>query len=213
MRIPPGWPVPSGGGLPDGVVTADQADTGILSQVIADAFHDLAPSRWLIADPDARREIFPGFFRIYVEHALACGVVHTTPGRDAAALWLPVGVHPPAPGPDYDARLETATRPWAERFRAFDKALERHHPAGISHHHLAVLAVRPGRQGQGTGSALLRAHHASLDSAGMPAYLEASDLLTRRLYLTRGYEDHGLPILLAGGEPMYPMWRKPREPR
>ena len=71
----------------------------------------------------------------------------------------------------------------------------------------------PAGKARGIGSALLRAHHASLDSAGMPAYLEASDLLTRRLYLTRGYEDHGLPILLAGGEPMYPMWRKPREPR
>jgi hypothetical protein len=36
--------------------------------------------------------------------------------------------------------------PWTERFLAFDEALDRHHPAGLPHHHLAILAVRPGRQ-------------------------------------------------------------------
>lgn len=212
MTDPPGWRMPPGGGLPDGVVTADRADTDILSQVIAGAFHDLAPSRWLIADPDARQEIFTGYFRIYVERAMAQGVVHTIPDRAAAALWLPIGVHLPAPDPDYHARLEAATSPWTGRFHVFDRALERHHPAGPPHHHLAILAVRPDRQGQRIGTALLRAHHASLDAAGMPAYLEASDLRTRALYLTCGYEDHGLPIQLAGAAPMYPMWRKPREP-
>jgi GNAT superfamily N-acetyltransferase len=202
--------MPPGGGLPDGVITAGPADTDALSQVIADAFHDLAPSRWLLADPDARREIFPGYFRIYVEHALAQGVVHTTPDRTAAALWLPAGVRPPTPDPGYGIRLTTATSPWTHRFRLFDKALERHHPAGVAHHHLAVLAVAPGRQGQGTGTALLHAHHATLDAAGMPAYLEASGPRTRRFYLTCGYEDHGLPIHLARGPLMYPMWRNPQ---
>lgn len=83
--------------------------------------------------------------------------------------------------------------------------------AGIPHHHLAILAVRPDKQGQGTGTALLHAHHASLDTAGIPAYLEASDLRTRRLYLAHGYEDNGPPIHLAGGGLMYPMWRQRRD--
>jgi GNAT superfamily N-acetyltransferase len=212
MSIRRGWPLPPGG-LPDGVVTADPADTDALSQVIAEAFFDLAPSRWLLADPDVRREVFPGYFRIYVEHAMARGVVHTTPGRTAAALWLPAGVHPPAPDPDYGIRLTAATSPWTDRFRLFDKALERHHPAGVAHHHLAILAVHPESQGQGTGTALLHAHHATLDAAGMPAYLEASDPRTRRLYLTCGYKDHGLPIHLAGGPLLYPMWRSSHEPQ
>ena len=138
------------------------------------------------------------------------GVVHTTPDRTAAALWLPAGVRPPAPDPGYGIRLTTATSPWTHRFRLFDKALERHHPAGVAHHHLAILAVAPGRQGQGTGTALLHAHHASLDAAGMPAYLEASGPRTRRFYLTCGYEDHGLPIHLARGPLLYPMWRTPQ---
>ena len=48
------------------VVLADDSCTGVLSQVIADAFVDLAVSRWLIPDPAARRRIFPGYFRLYV---------------------------------------------------------------------------------------------------------------------------------------------------
>lgn len=202
---------PSSASLPGGVITADPADADTLSQVIADAFFDLAPSRWLIPDRDARREVFPGYFRIFVEHALASGAVHTTTDRSAAALWLPTGVNPPPPDPDYDTRLATATSPWTERFRVFDKALERHHPSGMSHHHLAILAVRPDRQGRGIGSALLRAHHATLDATGMPAYLEASDARTRHLYLTHGYADHGPPIHLAGGPLLHPMWRRPHD--
>lgn len=195
---------------PPGVVPADVADLGALSHLVADAFHDLAPSRWLIEDEDARREIFPLYFRIYVEHALAEGLVHTTPDRAAAALWLPIGIHPPTAAPGYDARLQAATDPYADRFRVFDQALDRHHPTGNPHHHLAILAVRPDRQGQGVGTALLRAHHATLDDAGMPAYLEASDLRTRRLYLAHGYADHGSPIRLARGPLMHPMWRDPQ---
>src|SRR6266851_651657 len=145
------------------VVPADAADLDTLSQVIADAFHDLAPWRWLIADPAARREIFPGYFQILAEHAMASGVVHTTPDRSAAALWIPVGEDGPAQPPDYDARLAAATRPWTSRFLAFDAALDRHHPAGVPHHHLAILAVSPEQQGQGTGTALLRAYHQILD--------------------------------------------------
>jgi GNAT superfamily N-acetyltransferase len=196
-------------GLPGNVIPADAADLDTLSQVIAGAFHDLAPSRWLIDDPAARREIFPGYFRIYVEHAMASGVVHTTPDRTAAALWIPVGEDGPSPPLDYDARLAVATSPWTARFLAFDAALDRHHPAGTPHHHLAMLAVSPQRQGQGTGTALLRAYHALLDDADAPAYLEASDLLTRRFYLRHGYTDHGRPIHLPDGPLMYPLCRPP----
>jgi GNAT superfamily N-acetyltransferase len=194
------------------VVPADAADLDTLSQVIADAFYDLPPSRWLIADPDARRQIFPGYFRLYVDHAMASGTVHTTPDRSAVALWLRVGEHPEDQPDGYGARLSAATSPWTGRFVAFDAALDRHHPAGVPHHHLAILAVRPDRQGQGTGTALLRAYHQMLDrDARAPAYLEAADLRTRQIYLRHGYTDHGPPIQLPDDGPqMYPMMREGR---
>jgi GNAT superfamily N-acetyltransferase len=194
------------------LVRADEADLDVLSQVIADAFCDLAPSRWLIADPAARREIFPGYFRLYLEQALAHGVVHTTSGRTAAALWLHVGREVAGQADGYEARLAAATSPWTDRFTAFDAALDRHHPVGIPYRHLAILAVRPDRQGRGTGTALLRGCHESLDDEGMPAYLEASGPRTRDLYLAHGYVLRpDAPFYLPeGGPPMWPMMREPQ---
>jgi GNAT superfamily N-acetyltransferase len=134
----------------------------------------------------------------------------------------------PRPGrPPRDLpRLAQITGPWAHRFAAFDAELDAHHLAGTEHHHLAILAVRPDRQGQGIGTALLDAHHTDLDQKGITAYLEASDERTRRIYLRHGYTDYGTAIrlhdgLLAGdtrdtaGQPtdgsrMYPMVRIPR---
>ena len=180
----------------------------------------------LIGDETARRAIFPRYFRMYVEHAMADGLVHTTPGRDAAALWLPLGTQLPGPPDGYDEHLAQITGPWAGRFAIFDAQLDAHHLTGTEHHHLAILAVRPGRQGQGTGTALLNAHHTLLDEQDTAAYLEASDERTGRIYLHHGYTDHGTPIhlpggLLAGGDHpgpgqpadgprMYPMVRRPK---
>ncbi len=193
------------------VVRASGTDLEVLSGLIAEAFFDLPPSRWLVPDRAARREIWPGYFRIYVQHALAAGVVHTTPSHDAAALWLPVGQAPPAPPEGYATALTEVVGPHIDRFRAFDAALDARHPAGFAHHHLAILAVRTDRQGRGTGTALLEAHHRHLDSQiRLPAYLEASSQRTRQLYLRRGYTDHGVPIRLPGGPSMFPMIRMPQ---
>ena len=192
------------------IVRAHDADIDVLSRVVADAFGDLAPCRWLIDDLAARREIFPGFFRMYVEHALADGVVYTTAGRTAAALWIPAGPEGPGQPGGYGERLAEVTGQWAERFVVFDQELDAHHLTGVAHHHLAVVAVRPDLQGQGIGTALLGAHHAILDDGGIVAYLEASDERTRGLYRRHGYADYGGPIELPGGPFMYPMVRHPR---
>jgi GNAT superfamily N-acetyltransferase len=188
------------------VVPADEADLDVLSKVIADAFHDLAPSQWLMTDPGARRQVFPGYFRLHLEHALASATVHTTPGRTAAALWIPSG-QDALDG--HDMRLAAVTGPWTSRFVAFDTALDRRHPAGVPHCHLAILAVHPDEQGRGIGTALLHVGHATLDDEGVPAYLEASGLRSRRLYLVHDYTDYGAPIQLPSGRLMYPMWRPP----
>jgi GNAT superfamily N-acetyltransferase len=190
---------------------ATAADTAVLSQVIADAFFPLAVSRWLIPDEAARRDIFPAYWQIHLSHALAAGLVHTTPQRDAAALWLVI----PPDGPEdptdaYQRQLAAVTGKWLDQFTALDKAFARHHPAGVPHSHLAVLAVRPGRQRHGIGTAMLRHQHATLDRAGTAAYLEASDPDKRDIYLRHGYLDHGDPISLPDGPQMFPMWRLPR---
>jgi GNAT superfamily N-acetyltransferase len=192
------------------VVCAGPADLDVLSEVIAAAFHELAPSRWLIADPAARRAIFPGYFRLQVAYAMTVGLVHTTPGRDAVALWLPAGPGVPGPLASCRQRLAAATAPWTGRFAVFDQALEAHHPAGVPHQHLTILAVRPGRQGRGIGTALLTARHRDLDLDGTAAYLEASSPRARDLYLRHGYTARpGSAFRLPEGPLLWPMWRQP----
>ncbi len=200
-------------GHSDRILTrAEENDVDILSQVIAEAFFDLPASRWLVEDPAVRRTIFPCYFRLYVEHTLACGLVHTTPDRDAVALWLPAGPGAPGPPDGYSARLAVITGSLISRFEAFDAALEARHPVAVPHQHLAILAVRPGRQGQRTGTTLLAARLATLDAEGIPAFVEASSPDSRRLYLRHGYVDYGLRIDLPDGPALYPMWREPRDP-
>lgn len=169
------------------VVRASGADLDQLSHVIADAFLDLPPSHWLIGDQTAWRQIFPSYFRLYLEHALAAGIIHTTADRAAAALWMPVGEQAPGLPADYPERLKALTGPWTRRFLAFDATLDRHHPTGMPHHHLAILAVRPDRQGHRIGTALPNTHHRTLDQGGTVAYLEASSQRSRRLYMRHGY--------------------------
>ena len=185
-------------------------DLEVLSQVIADAFHDLA--RVAVADPRPGRP--------------AATSSPATSGSSSSTPWPPARCYttprphrrravapaagPAAPPGGYAAQLAAATGPWLNRFTGLDDALDRHHPAGLLHHHLAILAVRPDRQGQGIGTALLDAHHASPRRQGIAAYLEASGVRTRGLYLRHGYTDHGQPIQLPGGPVMHPMMREPR---
>jgi len=141
---------------------------------------------------------------------MAAGLVHTTPSRDGVALWLPAGPGVLGPLAGYRQRLADATAPWTGRFAVFDQALEEHHPAGLLHQHLAILAVRPLCQGQGIGTTLLNARHRDLDRDGVPAYLEASSPRARDLYQRHGYSLRpGAPFCLPGGPPMWPMWREP----
>lgn len=194
------------------IVLAEASDLDALSLVIAEAFHDLPPSSWLVADETARKRVFPPYFRLYLEHGLDAGLVYTTLDRAGVGLWLPIDTGPPLPPDGYDERLAAVTRPWNSRFVVFDAALEARHPTGNPHHHLALLGVRPDRQGSGLGTALLEAHHKELDRDGLPAYLEASSPRNRQLYRRRGYVDLEPPIELPNGPSLVPMWREPLVP-
>ena len=143
----------------------------------------LAVCRWLIPDGAARRAAFPGYFRLYVEHAMADGLVETTPDRAAAALWIP------------GDRAGRAAR----RVR---RAAGRHHrPAGsatswpsmsswtVTTRPAPSTTTWPSSPSARTGRARAPAPRCCtpttpvLDDRGTPAYLEASDERTRGLYL------------------------------
>ncbi|MBN1171079.1 MAG: GNAT family N-acetyltransferase [Micromonosporaceae bacterium] len=181
-------------------------DVPAIAVVVAEAFHPLRASQWLVPDPVIRRVTMAAQFAILIEHALAFGHVDLLADGSAAAVWFDRTKPMPAP-PDYDRRLTVGCGEHAAQFRVLDALFEQHHPAD-PHHHLAMLAVAGDRQGGGRGTLLLRHHHHQvLDDQGIPAYLEAASIRSARLYYREGYRPRAEPFALPNEAFFYPMWR------
>jgi GNAT superfamily N-acetyltransferase len=186
-------------------------DVEEITDLVAAAMWDGPVARWLNPDAAVRRRDSPRYFEIFVEHAVRYGEVYATSDYDTGrvsgvALWFPMTATIPPPL-DYGQRLKEVTGPSYDKACELDAAIEAHHPTD-PHHYLAFLAVHPEDQGRGVGSALLDRHHARLDEAGIPAYLEANDPRNRDLYLRHGYRIRSV-IELPDGPPLWSMWRLP----
>lgn len=186
-------------------------DTAEITGLVAAAMWDGPVARWLQPDPGVRRRDSSPYFAIFVEHAVRCGEVYATADPDSGrlsgvALWFPLTSHIPPPA-DYEHRLKETAGSAFDRACELDAALDAHHPIE-PHHYLAFLAVHPDHQNRGIGSALLDRHHARLDRAGIPAYLEANDPRNRDLYFRHGYQVRSV-IQLPDGPPLWTMWRPP----
>jgi len=191
------------------VVPAAPDDGPRMAALVAQAFHPLAVSAWLVPDPIDRARILPAHFDILIDHALQHGNVDTTTDLTAVAVWVD-RTHPVSPPVDYDQRLVRACGGYVDRFRILDDLFDTHHPQR-PHHHLALLAVHPDLHGAGLGSVLLEHRHNRLDTERIPAYLEAACPRSRALYARHGYRPHGPSHLqLPDGPAMYPMWRNPQ---
>jgi len=194
------------------IIDAASGHLDDLADVIGDAFASLDVSRYLIPDDTARRDILTRHLGLLVKHAELYGRVLTDSDLNSVAVWLPGGSANAVPDiPDYDQIRAQACGPHTERMSWFEALMVQHHPTGPQHWHLALLAVRPRRQGDGLGSALLRHQHEWLDDRRLPAYLEASSPRSRALYLRHGYLQIGpesYPIGRDGSGPrMFPLWR------
>jgi GNAT superfamily N-acetyltransferase len=187
-------------------------ETAEITRVLTAAMGDGPVARWLNPDPAARRAHGPAYFEIFAEHAVRYGEVYAavddaTDRLSGVALWFPFTSAIPAPA-DYETRLKDVSGPAFDRVAQLDAAREARQPTG-PHHYLAFLAVHPEHQNWGIGSALLDRHHARIDAAKIPAYLEANDPRNRDLYLRHGYLSRRPAIQLPDGPPIWPMWRPP----
>jgi ribosomal protein S18 acetylase RimI-like enzyme len=185
------------------IVAAGPDDAPAAAGIIADAFQHLDVAAWLVPDEAQRRSMVERDMLIWTTHALKHGLISLTIDLTGVAVWFPTAEPVPAPD-DYDAQLDTACGSFADRFRQLDETFEAHHPLGDPHHHLAFLAVRPGHQRDGIGTALLHHHHEMYPDVAM--YLEASSRSSRALYLRHGYLDRGR-FTLPDGPPLWAMWR------
>jgi GNAT superfamily N-acetyltransferase len=202
--------------MTDIVTVTDRERLTEIGAQIARSFDHLDADHYLIPDPERRLAAMSEFFAVLTEHAGAgAGRVLETSDRHAVAVWFDRTVEPTEP--EDGQRIEKAAEQYAERFAELDEAFEAVHPTE-PHWHLAFLAVDPGYQSHGLGTALMEHFHQWLDELGLPAYLEATNADNQRVYRRNGYVDM-TPSEIVIGEPQnngggkvegaifYRMWR------
>ena len=196
---------------PTTIRTAGPSEVERLSHTLAQAFYDDPVFRWFWPYEHRRYERITRFFRTLALEGstLPFGHVYTTDAVAGGALWLP-------PGEAHSSTGDTLRMlPELRRVtgRSFIRAMRGLSLMDASHPHedhwyLWFVGVRPEWRGAGLGSALMQPILDRADAEGMPAYLEATSPLNRRLYERHGFEVTG-EIVLPKGPTMWPMWREP----
>jgi len=163
---------------------------------------------FLLRQDRKRRWAFETFFDVAFRR-LILPVQGAWLTEGGAALWTPPGEW-------------KSWRTWPDMFRlmrTFDGSrrrdvfagsaqVQRAHPRA-PHWYLYAMGVEPSRQGQGIGSALLRAMLERCDTHGHAAYLEASTESNARLYARNGFRTTRDLDLSARGPSLRLMWREP----
>jgi GNAT superfamily N-acetyltransferase len=193
---------------------ATRADLPRLVESLAEAFEQDPPMRWFLPDASKRADQMRRQFTLFLRAVhLRHDETYTTADVAGGALWVPPGRYPPGlvaqfrvlPGliRIYGGSMGRAARGV--------QVMESNHPSE-PHFYLDSLGVRPARQRQGVGSALLRPVLDRCDSEGFPAYLNAGSPRSRDLYLRHGFEVTEVFELPDGGPPLWRMWREPARP-
>ncbi|MGV9450460.1 GNAT family N-acetyltransferase [Streptomyces sp. NPDC003635] len=194
--------------------TATAADRELVVRLLDEAFQDDPVSGWVFPGAEYRRATHHRLMAAFTDIVLADGRIDVTADGSACALWLPT----PAGDGDHDAddgaaQVREAVDPENERVELIARLTAEIHPADRAHEYLWMIGVRPDRQGEGLGTALMGAVLDRCDSDGVPAYLEASSDRSRRLYERLGFALLGGALDLPDGPQMYPMWREPQAAR
>ena len=184
-----------------------------MTRALAAAFASDPPLSFLVPDAARREALLRIHFGAGIPLYARLGAAWVSEEPEGAALWVAPGSHP---FPWHEelralpARLRVFGR-WARRGLGAQRALDRHHPRE-PHWYLDYLAVEPGGQGRGAGSALLAPMLERCDAERTPAYLNAGSPRSRELYLRHGFAVTAELRLPFGGPPLWRMWRAPAPP-
>jgi GNAT superfamily N-acetyltransferase len=191
------------------VLRAGESDAKALVETLHAAFFDDPFSCYVFPEPQDRDRLHPRMMRSFVDLALWTGEIYTVSGYAAVAVWFPVP--PREDDRDFLERTAELCGACGPRLRALAETMEHHHPASEPHHYLQFLATVPERQSQGLGGLLLRDRLRRLDTAGTPAYLEASSPRSAALYERAGFARMA-PFAFPDGPAAIPMWRPAQGP-
>jgi GNAT superfamily N-acetyltransferase len=187
-------------------------DVDDVVRILVGAFAEDPAWSWAFPDPVRRAAEHTRLWRLLVDGALRYPWVWLAPGGTATSVWIPPGGTDLSP--EQEAQLEEMLvdllGPGAGRVLAAFEAFERAHPRDAPHYFLTLLGTAPEHRGKGHGLALLAANLRLVDEAGLPAYLEASNVANVPLYERYGFVVHGGFVLPGGGPEVVTMWRDPR---
>lgn len=159
---------------------ATTADIPAAAQTLALAFEQYPWTRWSIPD-EGYADRLEALQRIYLEHALACGLVLVAGDADGVVALMP----PEAPAPTDEAQTRIAAL-LGERLPLLLAAELPRTPSGAWE--LATLGVHPSSWGHGIGGALLAHALREVGQAGpVPVALETSDPRNVTLYSRHGF--------------------------
>ncbi|MDG9716588.1 GNAT family N-acetyltransferase [Streptomyces sp. DH24] len=201
---------------------AGPGDRERVVRLLDEAFQSDPVSSWVFPGAEYRRATHHRLMAAFTDVAFEDGHIDVTEDGSACALWLFVpaeGEH--ADGPeqtgeqddDEFAQMREAVDPDNERVELIGRLTADIHPSGRAHQYLWMIGVRPDRQGEGLGTALIGSVLDRCDREGLPAYLEASSARSKVLYERLGFEVIGTALRLPDGPLMWPMWREPQPHR
>lgn len=186
---------------------ARSEESELVGQILGSAFTDDPVINWISNDWYMGEALITTDVKTLYQFR---GIVHINETGTGAALWLPPAV--PHASPLHwralyfagrlirHAGLSGAKRGMATE-QVFAKALPRE-----PHFYLHAIGAQLHHQGEGIGSALLKAGVQLADEANMPAYLESSNVRNNPLYERFGFEVTG-EHTFAGGPTVWFMWR------
>ena len=179
-----------------------------LARTLARSFYDDPVFRHFFPDDASRLERSERLFAgMLLRAAEPHDEIHTTAGHAGAAIWFPPG-HAHLSVWQQLRYLPTMVRVGGRdlpRILRNLSVMEAQHPSE-PHYYLNILGTDPDRQGEGIGSALLRAVLDRCDERGIPAYLEATSERNRPLYERHGFRVTD-EIQLPDGPVIWAMWR------
>lgn len=187
-----------------------EGDREAVIRLLDEAFLDDPVSGWVFPGEEYRRATHPRLMAAFVDIVLAEGRIDVTEDFTACALWLPTPVADDGGQDESAAELREAVDPDNERVEQIVRLTAEVHPEDRAHEYLWMIAVAPGHQGQGLGTAIMRPVLDRCDREGLPAYLEASSARSRVLYERLGFAFTGRTVDLPDGPHMWPMWREPQ---
>lgn len=193
---------------------ATAKDATHLAGVLARAFYDDPPMRWVLPDDRRRMAVLESGSLLFLRRLyLPQNECWTTASANAVATWELPGQWKLGVGRQLRL-LPAMLRVYGRgllRVSSAISALERDHPSE-PHMYLPFVGVEPNWQGRGLGTAVLGPVLDRCDAEGLPAYLEASTPRNRELYSRLGFEVTTEFVLGKGSPTLWRMWREPRAP-